>query len=248
MWSLVFWLSDGYSVSLIRTSMMKVMQHIPGIHYRKHRNLETKHKIYLTLFVLSVIVYFPFAHWVSTTPVGTTLFLWLLIFYGLALLVAVLAIPVSLVALCFRRTRRDALWVLILSLIYLPLTFAAIPLGWQVRMQRMATFAERSKPLVQAIARYTDDHGTPPETLEQLVPDYLPHVPGTGMMAYPTYHYYAGAQSRERYQGNAWALVVPTGSGGFNWDQMLYFPLQNYPEHGYGGSLERVGNWAYVHE
>jgi len=29
---------------------------------------------------------------------------------------------------------------------------------------------------------------------------------------------------------------------------MLYFPKKDYPEKGYGGSLERVGDWAYVHE
>lgn len=210
--------------------------------------MKTKQRLWLALFALSVIVYFPFAHWISTTPVGTSLFLWLAPVYVLALLAAVLAIPASLVTLCFRKTRRDALWVLILSLIYLPLTFAAIPLGWQVRMQRMTAFAERSKPVVQAIERYTEDQGSPPETLEQLVPDYLPDVPGTGMMAYSKYEYHTGAEYRERFQGNAWTLVVPTGSGGPNWDQMLYFPLQNYPKHGYGGRLERVGDWAYVHE
>ncbi len=29
---------------------------------------------------------------------------------------------------------------------------------------------------------------------------------------------------------------------------VLYFPNRNYPQHGYGGWLEPVGDWAYVHE
>jgi hypothetical protein len=33
-----------------------------------------------------------------------------------------------------------------------------------------------------------------------------------------------------------------------NWDMFLYFPKQNYPKAGYGGWLERIEDWAYVHE
>ena len=28
----------------------------------------------------------------------------------------------------------------------------------------------------------------------------------------------------------------------------MYFPNGDYPDHGYGGSIERVAGWAYVHE
>ncbi|QDT42188.1 hypothetical protein Pan241w_22690 [Gimesia alba] len=209
--------------------------------------MNTKERVYLTLFTVSVIVYFPFAHWISTTPVGTELFLLGVIYYGFAGLAAVVAIPGSLVALCFQKTRRDALLVLVLSLVYLPLAFSGIAMGMHVRMARMTDFAERSQPLIDAINQYSDDHGGPPETLEQLVPDYLPAVPGTGMMAYSEYKYYAGAEARERYQENPWVLVVDT-SWGMNFDQMLYFPKQNYPKQGYGGNLERLGEWAYNHE
>ena len=209
--------------------------------------MNTKERVYLTLLTVSVTVYIPFAHWVSTTPVGTELFLSAIIIYGLAGAAAVGAIPVSLVMLCFKRQRRDALLALILSLVYLPLLVAGIAWGMDVRMARMTDFGERSQPLINAINQYSDDHGGPPETLEQLVPDYLPSVPGTGMMAYPEYIYSAGKEACERYQENPWALIVPV-SWGMNFDQMLYFPKQNYLKHGYGGHLERLGNWAYVHE
>jgi len=42
--------------------------------------------------------------------------------------------------------------------------------------------------------------------------------------------------------------VIETPSGGFNWDIFIYFPSQNYPEYKYGGFLEKVEDWAYVHE
>ncbi|WP_291178530.1 hypothetical protein [Gimesia sp.] len=210
--------------------------------------MKRKERIYLTLFAVTAVGYLPFAHWISTTPIGTSLFLWLAIFYGIVFLLALLAIPVSLICLFFKRYRRDALLILILVLIYIPGCIYSIHLGQQVRMARMADFADRSQILVKAIESYTQDHERPPEALEQLVPDYLPAVPGTGMMAYPEYNYHTGQKARERYQENPWVLIVPTGSGGPNWDQMMYFPKQNYPKNGYGGWLEPVGDWAYVHE
>ena len=65
------------------------------------------------------------------------------------------------------------------------------------------------------------------------------------MGAYPEYHY---STSSKDYLGNPWVLTIYTPSGGINFDQFMYFPLTNYPKTGYGGSLERIGDWAYVHE
>jgi len=45
-----------------------------------------------------------------------------------------------------------------------------------------------------------------------------------------------------------WFLSVNVPCFGVGFDQMLSFPLQNYPKVGYGGGLERVKDWAYVHE
>ena len=112
--------------------------------------MKRKERIYLTLFAVTGVGYVPFAHWISTTPVGTTLFLWLVVFYGIAFLLAVLAIPASLIGLFFKQYRRDALLILILSLIYIPGCIYSIQLGQRVRMARMAGFAERSQFLVEA--------------------------------------------------------------------------------------------------
>ncbi len=68
------------------------------------------------------------------------------------------------------------------------------------------------------------------------------------MMAYSQYRYLAGDETEKQYQGNPWILRVYTPSGGINFDEMLYFPNQNYPKQGYGGTLELVGDWAYLHE
>ena len=72
-------------------------------------------------------------------------------------------------------------------------------------------------------------------------------IPSTGMAAYPTYRYLTGTDALE-YEGNSWVIVVHAPLGLLDFDSFLYFPKQNYPKHGYGGYLERVEDWAYVHE
>ena len=57
-----------------------------------------------------------------------------------------------------------------------------------------------------------------------------------------------GDEARTVYGGNDWALRAPVPSGLINWDEFLYFPNGAYLERGFGGWLERVGAWAYVHE
>jgi hypothetical protein len=115
-------------------------------------------------------------------------------------------------------------------------------------MSAFDRLAERSTMLVQAIRRYEEEHGRPPEALEGLVPKYLPSVPSTGMMGYPQYVYHQGPEVASRYVGNVWILKVPASNGFSSWDEFLYFPLQNYPATGYGGELEGMRDWAYLHE
>ena len=115
-------------------------------------------------------------------------------------------------------------------------------------MDAFHSLAERSKPLVEAIFAYEKQQGEPPNELNDLVPDFLSSVPSTGMGGYPQYDYFVGAAAAEEYFDNPWVLEVFTPGPGINFDRFLYFPNQNYPETGYSGSLERIGEWAYVHE
>jgi len=174
-----------------------------------------------------------------------------LLFFKVIFLVPLLAAPFALVVLpviALRRSVRSmALAWWIATVVYLPLAIGAVKVGDQIRRWGFRRLAERSAPLVTTIFRYDQKHGHPPASLDALVPEFLPAVPKTGIMAYPTYRYYAGDEAR-RFDGNPWVLVINTPSGGINFDQFMYFPLTNYPKRGYGGSLERIGDWAYVHE
>lgn len=168
--------------------------------------------------------------------------------YLIPLMVAVLAAPVLSVRLVFKRTRRQAAFFLMLSLVLASSCAVGIIAGQKLRIAGMRSFAERSQSFIAAIKKYHRDHSAPPRSLHDLVPTYLPEVPSTGMMAYPYYGYCAGEEASQSYANNPWVLSVSTPSGLINFDEMLYFPNQDYPKRGYGGWLEPVGDWAYVHE
>lgn len=117
-----------------------------------------------------------------------------------------------------------------------------------MRHDAFVSLAERSMPLVHAIERYVGDTGSPPTTLEALVPEYINEVPNTGLRGYPAYQYEVGPD-HERWYGNPWVLYVETPNGRFTFDKFLYLPLQNYPAgRAYSGWLEPIGRWAYVHD
>ena len=185
--------------------------------------------------------------YLAVTPIGTCSLLHGQAIFALGLLGAVLAIPVLPFLLFSKKFRIHALAWLFVCVIYAALTILGFGVGNKIRMRAFDDLAKRSQPLVKAIEDFTAAHGSPPPSLKNLVPDYLAAVPKTRMMSFPDYKYKVGKEA-QRYEGNPWILSVPAPSGGINFDEFYYFPLQNYPRNGYGGSLERIRNWAYLHE
>lgn len=114
-----------------------------------------------------------------------------------------------------------------------------------IRHNAFAKLANNSFNLIEAIKQYETQRGTVPENLEKLVPDFLPSVPTTGIGAYPEYQF---TRCEKGCYDNPWYLTVDAWPGGISFDSFIYLPKQNYPEEGYGGTLERIENWAYVHE
>ena len=185
--------------------------------------------------------------WYVTSPIGFggAILLQFVMFVFFPFLVIVLAVPVSLFLLLFRKTRRPGVTILVCGPVYILIGIALLHLASPSRMDGFRRLAGRSEPLVTAIHSFAENEGRPPVDLQELVPQYIAEIPKTGMPAYPTYRYSTGTN---RWDGNPWVLYVNCTSGGINFDMFLYFPLQNYPRMGYGGSLERIGRWAYVHE
>jgi hypothetical protein len=207
------------------------------------------HKTFLIAPILCAaipLLWFPFAEYAAVSSWGNGGLLWAGMFFALPLLAAFCIFIAAPIALFFRRVRRIALVSLLCAVAYFAAFIIAVRIGERVRMQGFDRLAERSAPLVQAIRAYEQKKGRPPDALQLLVPEFIPSVPSTGMGAYPEYRYVTGYPTN--YDGNPWVLYVFTPAGGINFDQFMYFPRQNYPTQGYGGALERVRDWAYVHE
>jgi hypothetical protein len=201
----------------------------------------------LILWTSWPLIAIPATEYLAVSPIGTDAFLFFQIFIFLAAFGCVFAVPISLFLLVIRSYRKSASRILFVSLVFLIATFVGIKVGKQIRIDAFHRLALRSAALVHAIEAYDQKYGSPPQKLENLVPEFFEKVPETGMKAYPDYRYFSGKEA-EIYEGNPWALTIFTPSGGINFDQFVYFPKQNYPEFGYGGWLRRIHDWAYVHE
>lgn len=160
-----------------------------------------------------------------------------------------LGIPLSLLAIVISpRHRRSAVIWLVLCIMGMAILFPVGLLSRRIRHRAFEQLAVRSVPLINAIPAYNLKYGRPPQKLADLVPEFLASEPRTGLGAYPNFELVSGEKARADWDGNPWALYVDCGPVVLNFDRFIYLPLQNYPKHVYGGSLERIGSWAYVHE
>jgi hypothetical protein len=206
-------------------------------------------KLFTGVILVAVVVnssFFFSSYW-SVHPNGSDEGLWLvlpLVF----LAVASLAIGVgALLCLPFANLRKKAFLILVASLIWFGSALMSEKGGESMRIHAFRELAQRSSPIVEAIKNYELTNGAPPNTLEELVPQHLSALPSTGIKAYPYYELYL-PKSKADIDGNPWMLFVNTPSGGINFDMLIYLPRENYPDTGYGGWLEPVDHWAYVHE
>ena len=103
----------------------------------------------------------------------------------------------------------------------------------------------RAEPLINAIEKYRADNGDFPYNIEELIPFYIPERPYTGIPIYPNYQYESASSSEgeiEEYELKVYC------SHGMSFDSFFYWPKKEYPQRIYGGEVQRIGDWAYVHE
>jgi hypothetical protein len=165
---------------------------------------------------------------------------------GMLFLLCIVIVIGSLFALAFSSNRRKALRTPLISLCVVVFVFCGLKGRFAIRTKQFEDLADRSRPLIAAIALYEKEHGRPPAKLELLVPKYISEVPHTGMGAYPDYEY--KVSPIDPGLDAQWELSVPCSVGIANWDLFYYLPTEKYPKHDYGGYIEPIKNWAYVHE
>jgi hypothetical protein len=159
-----------------------------------------------------------------------------------------LAAPVFTIVCFIQRKRRlsaISLGIWIMSW----LTWVAIPPGgmWANRRVALERIAQNARPVTTAVEKYRIDHNRYPASLQELVPLYLPTVPRPDALGCPEYHYRLPRTVQQPAFGG-YELKLRTPSGGIDFDCFVYWPEQEYPASMYGGTVERIVDWAYVHE
>ncbi len=106
--------------------------------------------------------------------------------------------------------------------------------------QGVARAVDRGAPVIAAIEAFAKAHGQYPESLDQLVPEYLKALPYTGMVGHPEYTYsrpgpdddFTGYRLRVSM---AWLM---------DFDDLTYLPPGNKP-YAPSKALTRYGEWVF---
>lgn len=184
----------------------------------------------------------------STSPVGP----YILVVGGLCGLVAA---PMGLMMTLSRSNRALGLYVFGGGTTFVAVAVASIILANEARMVAFGRVAREAEPLVSALHRFNADNGRSPDALDELVPDYINSIPtpavGSGLFEYFRREEKGEAPDVDPAETIAlweWCLRLRCSRGFLNWDVFVYWPSEQYPTSMYGGRVERVGRWAYVHE
>ena len=119
-----------------------------------------------------------------------------------------------------------------------------------IRTDAFAEAGRSGAPIISALSQYHAGNGEYPEKLSALVPDYLPEIPWTGLIGYPEFYYFKANREYKNVKDYPadYELGIHCGVALINFDTFFYWPSEKYPDRGRGGSIERIDNWAYVHE
>jgi len=122
------------------------------------------------------------------------------------------------------------------------------PLSHQLKPLRTAglvRLTRQARPLIAAIENYRKVKGRYPATLQALTPRFIASIPHTSAAAYPDFKYQTASADT---LFKSYEIRVNTPSGGINFDVFVFWPEGGYPPQMYGGHIEPINGWAYVHE
>ncbi len=137
----------------------------------------------------------------------------------------------------FRWMRWTASTITILALGFLFVSFPARSIGQNLRIGGFKKVAAVGDDIATAIAKFTEETGHPPSSLDELLPIYIEHIPSTGLAAYPAFNYQLN-ESRGTWRITV--IVTPgVTSSGIESGALVYFSEKNYPK-----SWKPVENWA----
>jgi hypothetical protein len=169
---------------------------------------------------------------------------------GLCILIGVVTAPLALLLALIRWSREDFV-VVGQGLLFAAAAMGGIVLHHKLQIAGAHRAATRGEAIIEAIERYRLVENRYPSALQDLVPRELGDIPDTGMVGFRSFEYIAPATDAdgdpEKRPFSTYELRVDL-SKLLKFDCLVYWPERNYPDVLYGGGVERVRDWAYVHE
>jgi hypothetical protein len=120
-------------------------------------------------------------------------------------------------------------------------------IGENIRRNAFTRMAANATPIIAALGKFEARHGIPAAKLEDLVPEFMTNVPGTGAGGYPLYFYGKGFMSPDN-GSNAWVLYVPVGEYKEDSYTLMYVPNQKYGTNRTFIFETSAGKWAVADE
>lgn len=189
---------------------------------------------------------------------------------AVAWMAALFVVPISLIGSIFFKGKTRSVLLVICAIFFMAFLTFEIPrfINPKIRKAALIRMTQRGEVIIQAIESYRAKENKPPKALEDLVPEYIDKIPGTGIRGYPAYEYAipetawkysAGYYDILEVNNAVYELRVNFPAAGSHDDFFIYWPTETYPDQiyrpteahphrGYGGPITLINKWAYIHE
>ena len=158
-------------------------------------------------------------------------------------LIPLVLLLMGFIALAYVKNRMVGIMLVVSCVAFTLMASIITNLKQEIRDAAFTNLVARAQTLVQAIHDFENIRGRPPETLSQLVPQYIREIPLTGLGAYPVFEYHPLTDS-ELTPGSHWQLSLPISESPQS--QLIYLPGQNY-EH-LEGVKDPIVNWVHLYQ
>ncbi len=197
----------------------------------------------ISVFGLNALQFVPFPTWLGPT---LTFFVMLGMAAFFGWFVLLFWMPGRLVREIFGDRRRD---VLLATLVGTLFVWGTWPVGIAVyerqRERGLARVRIHAQPVIAALDSYEAKWGKYPAHLSQLLPGYLPVIPGNGLSVFPDFQY---VPATEKTLYRSYELSIPTPRGLMSFDRYVFWPERKYPETYGRNGLVPIGDWAFMVE
>jgi hypothetical protein len=178
-----------------------------------------------------------YSTWLS--PFGTIIsFITACISGPLYVLARFILIPLSLILMISLDTRKHGLRLLSSCLSFLIPAIICLHLSDTLQVQGFQRLIDQEEVVVAAITAFETANNQPPQTLQDLVPDFLPSIPKRLGDVHINYQLITGTEALS-YGDNTWVLKMEIPVPMLDYAFFVYFPNQDYPN-----EWRRVGKWG----